>query len=87
MKDIDLFEICEAFAAQAIYTRDRLKIPSEKMNIYGGDLALGHPLGAAGSRIVVTLTHALKRHNKKYGLAAICYGGGGAMAMIIESVI
>jgi acetyl-CoA C-acetyltransferase len=87
MKDIDLFEICEAFAAQAIYTRDRLKIPSEKMNIYGGDLALGHPLGAAGSRIVVTLTHALKRHNKKYGLAAICYGGGGAMAMIIERVI
>jgi len=84
LKDIDLFEICEAFAAQAIYTRDTLKIPVKKMNICGGDLALGHPLGAAGSRIVVTLAHALKTQNKKYGLAAVCYGGGGGMAVIIE---
>ena len=84
LKDIDLFEICEAFAAQAIYTRETLKIPAEKMNIAGGDIALGHPLGAAGTRILVTLAHALKTQNKKYGLAAICYGGGGAMAIIIE---
>ena len=54
------------------------------MNIAGGDIALGHPLGAAGTRILVTLAHALKTQNKKYGLAAICYGGGGAMAIIIE---
>lgn len=85
LKDIDLFEVSEAFAAQAIYTRDKLDIATQKMNIYGGDIALGHPLGAAGLRILVTLAHALKAENKRYGLGAICYGGGGAMAIVLEN--
>ena len=86
LKEIDLFEVSEAFSAQAIFTRETLKIPSDKVNIYGGDIALGHPLGAAGARILVTLVHALQTEKRKLGLAAICYGGGGAMAMIIESL-
>lgn len=86
MQAIDLFEISEAFAAQAIYTREQLKIRPEKMNICGGDLALGHPLGAAGARILVTLIHALKAKSKRYGLAVICLGGGGAVALIVESL-
>ncbi|MCB9771632.1 MAG: thiolase family protein [Candidatus Omnitrophica bacterium] len=86
LKDIDLFEVSEAFSAQAIFTRDTLNIPSDKINIYGGDIALGHPLGAAGARILVTLVHALQTEGKKLGMAAICYGGGGAMAMIIENL-
>lgn len=55
------------------------------MNIYGGDIALGHPLGASGARILVTLVHALKSQNKKYGLAVICYGGGGAIAVVVDN--
>ncbi len=84
IRDIDLFEVSEAFAAQAIYTRDKLHLPVKKMNISGGDIALGHPLGAAGLRILVTLSHALRVQNKRYGLAVICYGGGGAMAIVVE---
>ena len=86
MSDIDLFEIDEAFAAQAIFAREHLRIPAEKMNIYGGDIALGHPLGAAGARILVTLLHSLKTENKKRGLAVICLGGGGAVAIIVERI-
>ncbi len=85
LKDIDIFEVSEAFAAQALYTRKTLNIPSSKMNICGGDIALGHPLGASGTRILVTLIHTLKSQNKKYGLAVICYGGGGAIAVIVEN--
>ena len=85
ISDIDLFEISESFAAQAILTRDKLAIPSEKINIHGGDLALGHPLGFAGARILITLLHALKNHNQKRGLACICFGGGGAIAMVVEN--
>jgi acetyl-CoA C-acetyltransferase len=84
LQDIDLFEICESFAAQAIYTQRAVNIPREKMNIVGGDVALGHPLGAAGARILVTLLHALREQKKKVGLAAVCLGGGGAVAMIVE---
>ncbi len=84
IEDIDLFEISESFAAQAILMRDELNIPKEKMNIYGGDIALGHPLGAAGTRVLVTLVHALSNENKKRGLACICFGGGGAIVVIIE---
>ena len=86
LEDIDLFEISEAFANQAIVTRDKLRIPSEKMNIWGGDLALGHPLGAAGTRVLVSLLHALVDQKKKRGVAAICLGGGGAVAVAIELV-
>jgi len=86
MEDIDLFEISEAFAAQVVFTENKLHIPRQKINIYGGDIALGHPLGAAGTRMLVTLAHALHDQRKKRGLACICFGGGGAVAMIIERV-
>jgi len=86
LKDIDLFEISESFAVQSIVTQSQLKIPEGKMNIFGGDVALGHPLGAAGTRILVTLLHALADQKKKIGLAAVCLGGGGAVAMAIERV-
>lgn len=84
--DIDLFEISEAFAAQVIFTQIQLRIPEQKVNIRGGDIAFGHPLGAAGTRSLVTLIHALKEQKKKRGLVCISLGGGGAIAMVIESV-
>ncbi len=86
LKDIDLFELSEAFAAQIILTQKKLHIPPERVNIFGGDIALGHPLGAAGSRVLVTLVHALRGQKKKRGLACVSYGGGGAIAMIVETV-
>jgi len=86
LKDIDLFEISESFAVQSIVTQSQLKIPEGKMNIFGGDVALGHPLGAAGTRILITLMHALHDQKKKRGLAAVCLGGGGGVAMVIEKV-
>jgi len=85
-KDVDLFEISEAFAVQAIITQKELRIPLEKMNIFGGDVALGHPLGAAGARILVTLLHAMKGQKKQRGLATVCLGGGGAVAVLIEAI-
>lgn len=84
LKDIDLFEVSEAFAAQAIFTRNTLKVSESKMNIWGGDIALGHPLGAVGARILVTLVSALRDQKKKRGIACVCYGGGGAIAMAVE---
>ncbi len=87
IKDVDLFEISEAFAVQAIATQKELKIPENKMNVYGGDVALGHPLGAAGTRILVTLLHALQEEKKKIGVAAVCLGGGGAVAIAIENLL
>ncbi len=86
LKDIDLFEISEAFAAQALLTRDQLKIPEEKMNVWGGDIALGHPLGAAGARILVTLLHALRDQKKKKGVACVCLGGGGGVSVAVEAL-
>ncbi|MFH1360644.1 MAG: thiolase family protein [Candidatus Omnitrophota bacterium] len=86
VQDIDLFEVCEAFSVQAITTRNKLKIPDEKFNIYGGDIALGHPLGVAGLRVLVTLIHALINEKKKKGLAAVCFGGGGSIAMVAEII-
>lgn len=74
--DIDLFELNEAFAAQSIAVTRELGIPVEKVNISGGAIALGHPIGASGARILVTLLHALKRTNQKKGVAALCVGGG-----------
>lgn len=85
LHSIDLFEISEAFAAEMIFLQDELKIPGEKLNIWGGDLAVGHPLGAAGARTLVTLVHALVDRKLKRGLCAVAYGGGGAIAMILEN--
>jgi acetyl-CoA acetyltransferase family protein len=82
--DIDLFEITESFAAQAIFTKESLGIPEDTMNISGGDVALGHPLGIAGARSLVTLIHALKNRKKKRGLVYIPFGAGGAIALAVE---
>lgn len=82
--DIDLFEINEAFAAQSLATMKLANIPPEKVNISGGAIALGHPIGASGARVLVTLVHALKRLNLKRGLATLCLGGGGAVAVMVE---
>ena len=81
---VDLFEINEAFAIVPMIAMRELNIPHEKLNIHGGGCALGHPLGTSGARIVVTLIHALKQHKLKRGIAAICIGGGEALAMAIE---
>ncbi|MGG5576344.1 thiolase family protein [Myroides sp. C15-4] len=84
--DIDLFEINEAYASVPLSMVELLDIPLDRINIYGGAVALGHPIGASGARILVTLLHALHQENKRYGVAAICNGGGGATALVIESV-
>ncbi|MBA5604751.1 acetyl-CoA C-acyltransferase [Duganella sp. FT3S] len=83
-KDVDLFEINEAFAAVAMAAMRDLEIPHEKINVHGGACALGHPIGASGARILVTLIGALKRTGGKRGVAALCIGGGEATAMAIE---
>lgn len=82
--DYDLFEVNEAFAAQAVAVSRDLEIPSEKLNIYGGAIALGHPLGATGTRMIATLINSLQQENKKTGLASLCIGGGMGMAMGVE---
>lgn len=86
LNDIDLFEVNEAFAVVTLAAEKSLGIPHEKMNVNGGAVALGHPIGASGNRILVTLIHALKQRGLKRGLAAICLGGGEACAMVIEIV-
>lgn len=82
--DIDLFEINEAFAVVTLAVNKILGIDVEKVNVNGGAVALGHPIGASGARILVTLLHALKQRNKQRGMAAICIGGGEASAVIVE---
>jgi acetyl-CoA C-acetyltransferase len=84
IKDIDLFEVNEAFAAVALAAMADVKIPHDRLNVNGGAVALGHPIGASGARILVTLLYALADRNLKRGLAAICLGGGEAAAMIVE---
>ena len=86
MSDMDLVEVNEAFAAVAMAAMKDANIPHEKLNIYGGAVALGHPIGASGARILVTLIHALEERKQKRGLAAICIGGGEAAAMIVERI-
>jgi len=86
INDIDLFEINEAFSCVPMVAMKALNIPFEKVNIHGGAVSLGHPIGASGARILVTLLSALERTNKKYGLACLCIGGGEASAMIIERI-
>lgn len=82
--DIDLVEMTEAFSAQSIPVKKNLNIPDEKFNIYGGAIALGHPLGSTGSRLVTTLAHALKQEDKQTGIATACIGGGLGIALMIE---
>ena len=84
--DIDLFEINEAFAAVAMAAIKELSLDPAKVNVRGGAVALGHPIGASGARILTTLIHALRREHKKRGNAAICIGGGEATAMLVETL-
>jgi len=84
VKDVDLFEINEAFAAQSIAVLKTLSIPTEKVNVNGGAIALGHPIGASGTRILVTLIHEMIKRDVKKGLATLCIGGGMGIAMCVE---
>lgn len=85
LDDIDLFEINEAFAASSIVVNRELNLPSEKVNIYGGAIALGHPIGASGARILTTLGYALRRQHQRYGVASLCIGGGLGLAVLLEA--
>lgn len=82
--EIDQWEINEAFSVVTMVAMKELEIPREKVNPHGGAVAIGHPIGASGARILTTLVHGLQTHGKKYGLATLCIGGGEAVAMIIE---
>ncbi len=83
--DIDLFEINEAFSVVALAAIKELNLSHERVNVYGGAVSLGHPIGSSGARLLVTLITALKLHKKRYGCVAICLGGGEAVAMIVEN--
>ena len=85
LDDIDLFEINEAFASQMVACLKELKLDESKVNIYGGGISLGHPIGASGARVLVTLMHALQRTGGQRGVASLCLGGGNAVAMVIEA--
>ena len=84
VKDVDLFEINEAFAAQSLAVLKTLSIPEEKVNVNGGAIALGHPIGASGTRILVTLIHEMIKRDVRKGLATLCIGGGMGIAMCVE---
>ncbi|HEV3255304.1 MAG TPA: acetyl-CoA C-acetyltransferase [Gemmataceae bacterium] len=86
MKDIDLFELNEAFAAQMLACGKDLKLDESRVNVHGGAIALGHPIGASGARVLVTLLYALQQTGGKRGLASLCLGGGNAVAMVVERV-
>ncbi len=87
LSDIDLFEINEAFAVQTLAVSKELGIPKEKLNIQGGAVALGHPIGASGARILITLVYALRRLGLRFGLASICIGGGEALSLLVDARI
>jgi acetyl-CoA C-acetyltransferase len=84
LEDVDLFEINEAFSVQMVAVLRELGIPPEKTNVHGGAVALGHPIGASGARVLTTLIYALKRRNAKRGIASLCLGGGNGVALAIE---
>ena len=81
---VDLFEINEAFAVVPMAAMKELGIPHEKVNVHGGAVALGHPIGASGARTLVTLIHAMQARNAKRGINSLCIGGGEAVAMAVE---
>jgi acetyl-CoA C-acetyltransferase len=86
LSQIDLFEVNEAFAVVAMAFIEDLELDPNKVNVNGGAVALGHPIGSSGSRLLATLIHALRARKKKYGLAAICIGGGEATAVVVEAL-
>ncbi len=85
MSDIDLFELNEAFSAQSIAVMRELDLDVSKVSITGGAIALGHPIGASGARVLVTLIHALRREKKELGVASLCIGGGMGIAMVLSA--
>ena len=84
--EVDLWEVNEAFAVVPMGFMKELNIPREKINVNGGACALGHPIGASGARILVTLIHEMERQNKKKGCAALCIGGGMGIALCVEKI-
>lgn len=86
LDDMDLIEINEAFAAQYLACEEELELDREKVNVNGGAVAFGHPIGASGARVLLTLLYELKQREKKYGLASLCIGGGQGIAMVVEAV-
>ena len=84
--EFDLFENNEAFSLNNVLLRRALEIPYDKINVYGGAIALGHPIGASGARILVTLLNALRQHGKQRGIASLCHGTGGGTAVAVELV-
>jgi acetyl-CoA C-acetyltransferase len=86
VSDIDLWELNEAFAVQVLYCRDTLGIPPERLNVNGGAIALGHPLGCTGCKLTIQLLQDMKRLHKKYGMVSACVGGGQGIAGIIEYI-
>ena len=86
VKDIGLFELNEAFAAQSVAVGRELAVPEDRLNVNGGAIALGHPIGASGTRILVTLLHAMQQRDAEVGLAGMCIGGGQGIAMVVERV-
>lgn len=86
MSDVDYFELNEAFSVVGIVNTQKMQLDPEKVNVHGGAVSLGHPLGCSGARIIVTLIHVLKQHGGKTGAAGICNGGGGASAMVVDLV-
>jgi acetyl-CoA C-acetyltransferase len=85
-QDVDLWEINEAFAVQLVATMNELQLPADRINVYGGAVALGHPIGASGARVMATLLNALAQRGQQRGVAALCLGGGNAIAMAVERV-
>lgn len=86
MEQVDRIELNEAFAAQMLACRNRIPLPGDRLNVHGGAIALGHPIGASGARVLTTLVHALKQCQGRYGLTSLCLGGGNAVALVIERV-
>jgi len=84
--EIDLFEINEAFSVVTMVAMDELNIPHTKVNVNGGAVSLGHPIGASGARILTTLLHAMEAREARFGLATLCIGGGEASALIVERI-
>ena len=85
LDDVDLFEINEAFASQAVYCVRELAIDPARVNVNGGAIALGHPLGCTGAKLTATLVHALRRAGKRYGVVSMCIGGGMGAAALFEA--
>ena len=85
VSDIDLFELNEAFAAQSVAVMRELELDADRVNVNGGAIAIGHPIGASGTRILVTLLHEMSRREAQFGVAALCIGGGQGIAMVVEA--